>query len=127
MLNEERVILMTRMASYESDEGKKNMDIGKYFRGDYIGMQVLKSIISATVSFVICFALYLLYDFENFMENIYAMDLVQFAKDIVVIYVVVTVGYALITYIVFSYRYKKARKSLKKYYNNLRKLSGLYE
>lgn len=127
MLNEERVILMTRMASYESDEGKKNMDIGKYFRGDYIGMQVLKSIISATVSFVICFALYLLYDFENFMENIYAMDLVQFAKDIVVIYVIDTVGYALITYIVFSYRYKKARKSLKKYYNNLRKLSGLYE
>jgi len=127
MLNEERVMLMTRMASYEAGEGKKNMNIGKYFRGDYISIEVLKSIISATISFVICFALYLFYDFENFMENIYAMDLVQFAKDVVVIYVVVTVAYAMLTYIIFSIRYKKARKSLKKYYNNLRKLSGLYE
>lgn len=127
MLNEERVKLMTRMASYEAGEGKKSMNIGKYFKGDYISIQVLKSIISSTISFVICFALYLFYDFESFMENIYAMDLVQFAKEVLVIYVVVTVGYALVTYLIFSVRYKKARKSLKKYYNNLRKLSGLYE
>ena len=127
MLNEERVKLMTRMASYETGEGKKSMNIGKYFRGDYISIQVLKSIISSTISFVICFALYLFYDFEIFMENIYAMDLVEFAKEVLVIYVVVTVGYALMTYLIFSVRYKKARNSLKKYYNNLRKLSGLYE
>ena len=127
MLNEERVKLMTRMASYETGEGKKSMNIGKYFRGDYISIQVLKSIISSTISFVICFALYLFYDFEIFMENIYAMDLVEFAKEVLVIYVVITVGYALMTYLIFSVRYKKARNSLKKYYNNLRKLSGLYE
>lgn len=127
MLNEERVKLMTRMASYESGEGKKNMNIGKYFRGDYISMQVLKSIISSTIAFGICFALYLFYDFEHFMQDIYQMDLVQFAKDILLIYVVVVAGYSLVTYIIYSIRYKKARKSLKKYYNNLRKLSGLYE
>lgn len=127
MINEERVKLMTRMASYEAGEGKKNMNIGKYFRSDYISIQVLKSIISAIISFAICLALYLFYDFENFMGNIYAMDLVQFAKDVVVIFVVFTIGYVLITYLVFAGRYKKARKSLKKYYNNLKKLSGLYE
>ena len=32
MLNEEKVILMTQMASYEENEGKKNMAIGRYFR-----------------------------------------------------------------------------------------------
>ena len=127
MLNEERVKLMTRMASYEAGEGKKNMNIGKYFRGDYISMQVLKSIISSTIAFVICFALYLFYDFERFMQDIYQMDLVQFAKDVLLVYVVVVVGYAIISYLIYASRYKKARKSLKKYYNNLRNLSGLYE
>ena len=127
MLNEERVMLMTRMASYEAGEGRQNMNVGKYFRSDYISMQMLKSVICATISFVICFAIYLIYNFENFMENIYEMDLVKFAKDVVIIYVIVTVGYALITYLVFSIRYKKARKSLKTYYNNLRKLHGLYQ
>ena len=41
MLNEERVILMTKLASYETNEGKKNVAIGNYFRSDYIGWQVL--------------------------------------------------------------------------------------
>jgi len=126
MLNEERIKLMTRMASYEAGEGKKNMNIGKYFRSDYISIHVLKSIISSTISFVICVALYLFYDFENFMQNIYEMDLIKFAKDIMIIYVIVVVGYALITYLIYSVQYKRARKSLKKYYNNLRKLSDLY-
>ena len=127
MLNEERVKLMTRMASYESGEGKKSMNIGKYFRGDYISVQVLKSTINATIAFVICFALYLFYDLERFLQDIYDMDLLQFAKDVLLIYVVVVVGYGIISYLIYSSRYKKARKSLKTYYNNLRKLSGLYD
>ena len=42
MLNEERVILMTKMASHEENEGKKNVAIGNYYRSDYIAIQVLK-------------------------------------------------------------------------------------
>ena len=34
MLNEERVILMTKLASYEANEGKKNVAIGNYFRSE---------------------------------------------------------------------------------------------
>ena len=127
MLNEERVILMTRMASYENGEGRGNMSIGNYFRSDYIGKEVLKAVICATISFGLCFALYLFYDFEGFMLNIYKMDLLHFVKNILILYAVVVVIYGVISYIIFSIRYKRAKKSLKKYYNNLRKLSGLYD
>ena len=127
MLNEERVILMTRIASYENGEGRGNMSIGNYFRSDYIGKEVLKAVICATISFGLCFALYLFYDFEGFMLNIYKMDLLQFVKNILILYAVVVVIYGVISYIIFSIRYKRAKKSLKKYYNNLRKLSGLYD
>ena len=127
MINEERVILMTRMASYENGEGRGNMSIGNYFRSDYIGKEVLKAVICATISFGLCFALYLFYDFEGFMLNIYKMDLLQFVKNILILYAVVVVIYGVISYIIFSIRYKRAKKSLKKYYNNLRKLSGLYD
>lgn len=127
MLNEERVKLMTRMASYENGEGRKNMNIGNYFRGDYIGKEVLKAVICATISFGLCFALYLFYDFEGFMQDIYKMDLLQFVKNILILYAVVVIVYGIISYVIFSIRYKKAKKSLKKYYNNLRKLSGLYD
>ena len=79
MLNEERVILMTKMASYEEKEGKRNMAIGKYFRSDYITIQVLKSVLSATICYALCLALYIFYDFETFMQDIYKMDLITFA------------------------------------------------
>lgn len=127
MLNEERVILMTKMASYENGEGKKDMEVAKYFRGDYIGMQMLKSLISATIAFGICFGLYLFYGFETFMQDVYRMDLVRFAKGILLAYAGAVAAYGVLSYILYAARYRKARKGLKKYYNTLRKLSGLYD
>lgn len=127
MLNEEKVILMTRMASYEEHEGKNNMKIGKYFRNDYIGLQVLKSVFCATIAFMLIFALFIFYDLEIFMQDIYKMDLVSFAKTVLTYYGVVILVYGAISYVVYAYRYSKARKSLKVYYQNLKKLSSLYD
>ena len=118
---------MTRMACYEAKEGRKNVAIGNYFRGDYIGLQVIKSVISATIAYILIFAMFILYDFEVFMADIYKMDLLEFAKTVITYYLIFTVGYAVISYGVYTYRYTKARKSLKTYYNNLKKLAYLYE
>lgn len=127
MLNEERIILMTQMASYEGKEGKKSMDIGKYFRSDYIAIQVLKSIISATICYAVCFALYIFYDFEAFMQDIYKMDLVGFARDVLMYYAITVIAYSVLSYVIYSWRYAKAKKSLKRYYNSLKKLYSLYQ
>ena len=127
MINEERVILMTRMASYEAGEGKKNIKIGDYFRVDYLGKQILKSLIFSTVTFVIGLALYVFYNFESLMEDIYKMDLLALGKSMLTKYIVFAVGYALITYIVYALRYRHARKNLKTYYGNLKKLSAMYQ
>lgn len=127
MLNEERIKLMTKLASYEANEGKRNVSIGNYFRGDYISLQVIKSIISATIAFLIVFALFVFYDFEIFMSDIYKMDLLEFGKTVLFSYLGFTAVYAMISYLVYAYRYTKARKSLKMYYNNLKKLAYLYD
>lgn len=126
MLNEERIILMTKMASYEENEGKKNVAIGNYFRSDYIAIQVLKSIFCASVAFAIVFALFVFYDFEVFMQDIYKMDLVTFAQRVLLYYGITVSVYGIISYIVYSCRYAKAKKSLKCYYHNLKKLNSLY-
>lgn len=127
MLNEERIILMAKMAAYEENEGRKNVAIGSYFRSDYISMQVIGSMISGTVAFAICFALYIFYDFEVFMVEVYKMDLFAFAKNVLIMYLVAVIGYGMISYIIYSIRYSKAKKSLKNYYNNLKKLSSMYD
>lgn len=127
MINEERVMLMTRLASYEKNEGQENEDIGNYFRSDYIAIQVMKGLLGATVAFAMGFAMYILYDFEAFMQDIYKIDLIAFAKNILIYYGVFVIIYGVVTYLFFAFRYAKARKSLRKYYQNLKKLNSLYK
>lgn len=127
MVNEERVILMTKLASYEKGEGKKNVAIGNYFRGDYIGFGILKSIVSASIAFVILFGLYVIYDMETFMQNIYRMDLWEFGKDVGIMYLVIVGGYSVISYVAYAYRYNQVKKSMRAYQNNLKKLANMYD
>ena len=126
MLKEERVILMTKMASYEEGEGKKSMSLGRYFRGDYISLQLLRAFFCSTIAYLLGFGLYVLYDFETLIADIYKMDLFAFAKNIVIWYAVFVIGYCVVTYAICAYRYARAKKSLKLYYHNLKKLDSLY-
>lgn len=127
MLDPEKIDLMTRLASFEQNEARRNLKIWQYFRGDYIGWQVLKSIVAGTVVFAILVGGYIIYDFENFMMEIYKMDLVGFGKDLLKKYLIFIAAYAVITYIVFAYKYAVARKNLRTYAHNLNKLSRDYE
>jgi len=127
MISEARVKLMTRLASYEQGEGKENAEIGTYFRGDYIGLQVIKSVVSATLAFCIIVGTMILYDSEAFFADVYKMDVVSYAKNLIIYYLVFVGGYAIITYILYSIRYRKARIKLKTYFNNLRRLQALYQ
>ncbi len=127
MLNEDRIILMTRMASYEENEGKKNVSIGNYFRGDYVGLQVIKSVIYATIAFILIIALAVSYDIGSFMKDIYKLDLLRIGKNILFAYLIMVSVYAGISYVVYFYRYNEAKKSLKRYFNNLKELSSYYE
>ena len=44
MLDEEKVILMTKMTAFIDREGKKNDAINTYFRSDYVGFNIIKSV-----------------------------------------------------------------------------------
>ena len=126
MVNEDRIKLMTRMAAYEKEEHKVNKKIVSFFRSDYISMQMLKSVVSTTIVFAIMFGLYVLYDFEVFMKEIYQMDMFEFAKSVIIVYVIFLGVILLITYVVSLYRYNRALQSTKLYYANLKKLSRIY-
>lgn len=127
MLNEEKIVLMTKLASYEAGEGKKYVAIANYFRSDYIGLQVLKAVISGTIAFMVLFGIYVFYNFESFMQDVYKVDLLGLGKQIGLVYLICIGAYALIAYILATYRYNRARQSLKTYYGNLKKLSKYYE
>ncbi len=127
MISEQRVKLMTRLAAYEAGEGKKNASIGSYFRGDYLSLQLMKSIVSATIAFALIAALFVMYDSEAFMQGLYQIDLMEYAKKLIIYYLGFVGIYSLISYLIYSYRYRKAKRRLKVYFNNLRRLQVLYQ
>lgn len=128
MVNENKVILMTKLASYEAHEGKKYLAIGRYFRGDYISLQLLKSLISGTLAFLVAVGMSVLYDMEAFMKNFYqTSDMIQLIKEMGIKYLILMGIYMLISYVVAAYQYNRSRQSLKTYYGNLKKLSKYYK
>ena len=103
------------------------MSIGSYFRSDYMGLQVIKSVISSTLAYLIILGLYIYYHFETFMQDIYKMDLMQVGKSLLLYYVIFVAANGLVTYIVYSFRYSRAKRSLKRYYRHLKQLAAIYD
>lgn len=127
MINEEKVILMTRLASYEEKEGKRARKTTELFRGDYVVIEILKSVVAVTIAFVIVFGAYAFLDFEDFMQNIYKMDLFSFARNILSYYVIALAVYVAFTFVYAILRYYLAKRSLRRYYQNLKKLAAFYK
>lgn len=127
MIDRDKVILMTKLAAYEKREGRKYGNIPEYFRTDYITLQMLKSFLAGTIFFIAILGIIFFYKFETIMEEVYNANLIEIAKSIGTYYIVSVVIYIVFSYFFSLYRYKKARKSLKGYYINLKRLYKYYE
>ena len=126
MINEEKVKVMNKLAMYEHGKGKKHLPVSKYYRSDYIGLALIKNFFLVTIGYVLILAGVAAYFSEYLMENIHKMDLVALGTYVVAGYVIILVAYSLLTYIQYSVKYYKAKKSVKEYYKNLTELNKIY-
>lgn len=127
MLNEDRIKLMTKMAAYEEKEGKRDIPICRYFRIDYVSLNMVKTAISTTIAFALIVGMWLLYRADYFMENISKIDLVALGEEILKYYLIVMFIYIIIAYIVYMIRYNSAKRGVKRYYAQLKRISKLYD
>lgn len=126
MINEERTRLMTRLAMYESGQGRKELQITKYFPGDYVYKQMLWSAVCGTIAFAIVCGLAALYNMESLMLELFSMDILRFARDILLVYVVFIGVYLSMCYTCISYRYGSYKKRVNKYLISLKELYKSY-
>lgn len=126
MINEEKVKIMTEIAMYEQGKGRKYLPVSKYYRSDYIGLALIKNFFLVTMGYVMAIAAVAVYFGEYLMENLHKMDLVSLGIYIIIGYVAALVGYSILTYIQYSVKYFKAKKSVKEYYTQLTELSKIY-
>ena len=124
MINEERTRMMTRLALYETKQGRKELKITKYFPGDYVSAQMIWSFACGTVAFVIICGLAALYNIETLMLELFSMDSLLFARNILIGYIVFIGLYLGLCYVYISYKYNRYKKRVNRY---LLKLKELYK
>ncbi len=126
MINEEKVKIMTKIAMYEQGSGRKYLPISRYYRSDYIGLALIKNFFLVTIGYILVIAAVSVYFGEYLLENIHKMNLMAVGAYIIIGYIVVLAAYSVVTYIQYSVRYYRAKKSVKQYYGALTELSRIY-
>ena len=127
MLNEDKIRIMSRCAMYEKAEGKEDLKINRYFQGDYVRLNVLKTLIGATIGFVLCLGLYIVLQSEYYMENFVSLDLMALGKTFLFAYVVVMIIFGIISVMFYGWKYADAQKRIRWYYKDLNALSEFNE
>lgn len=109
------------------EEGEELRPMMEYYRVDYVAKQVLLSILSGTLIFVIVCVLVFTEDIEAFLLTIDLENLAKSMSPLLVRYGIFMAVYLAITMVVYSFRYSRGRRKVKKYYNQLLALEKQYK
>ena len=126
MLKEEKIRLMTKLARYESGEGKEELRIARYYRSDYIGLALIKNFFLVTIGYGLILAVIAAYNLEYLLDNVHKMDLISLGIVVLAGYIGVLAVYSVLTYIQYTVKYHNAKKSVKQYYTQLTRLEKIY-
>lgn len=127
MLNEDKIRLMTGIAMFEKREGKKLFPVNRYFRGDYISSHMIRSFFSYTLSSLLIFLVWGLYNIEQILGVLSVEELIKIAVNMGKLYIAGLIIYELVTLLVYRSRYEYSRRGMKVYIAKLKRLEKRYE
>lgn len=122
MVREQNVKLMSKIAIYEKRKGKAEIPMHTFYKSDYVRLNCLKAVVSATIVFVLVAALVVAYKMEYILVNVLKMDYKRMGITILIIYLIWIFLYWLIARILYAMRYENARSDIIIYNHNLKKL-----
>ncbi len=127
MLDEEKIKLMTKVTIYEKHEEMGDMILSRYYREDYVQYGCLKTLVATTFCYWITVAVYILLKFEKVLADLNNIDYFKIITWLMVGYVGVMVVFYLYAFVVYNYKYAKAKPGIVKYNKWLRNLVKLYD
>ena len=126
MLNENKVKMMTKMAIYEKNEGRRMLKTARYFKSDYIAFGILKTLITTSIAYIIMLIMYVLYNMESIIKDINKIDYTEVGTNLIIGYVAMIAVFSAIAFVVYGKQYDNSRNGLKRYFSRLNKLERFY-
>lgn len=127
MLDEEKIKLMTKITIYEKNEGLEDLILSKYYKEDYVQYGCLKTLVAATFCYWIIVAVYILLQFEKFLADLNHIDYFKIISWLMIGYVITLAVFYMYAFIVYNYKYSKAKPGIVQYNKWLKKLVKSYE
>lgn len=127
MLNNTKIRVMAKLALYEQRNGKEDIRMGKYYKTDYVRLQVLKTVVSVTIGYALILLMIGMYKSEYIISKAVTLNFTRIGQVILGFYIMIITVYIIGSIIGYSFHYDKSRKHLSKYYKSLKKLSSIYQ
>lgn len=127
MVNVDRVKHQCQIAFYEKTDEKKNRGIGQYYRSDFIGKEMIKSIFTGTIAYAVMSGLWVMANVDAFLDSVTDMSVIYTVGIMVLFYIGFISIYLFATYIVYGVRYIQGKKEMDKYKGHLKALNQMYE
>ena len=128
MLNNEKIILMTKLSLYEHKNYKSEIKSSKFFKSDYMAIKMFNSFLCVTVAYVLCLLVGIMYSSDSLLANMTTTGQLTALLIMAIIgYVAITVVYMIFSYAFFSHKFRKIRKNLIEYNGDLKTLHRIQE
>lgn len=127
MVNLERVKHQCQIAFYEQKEDKKNRQVGNYYRSDFIGKEIIKSIFTGTIAYAVMAVLWMMVNWDTVLDSVNDLSIVNILLVMLLVYIGFIAVYLFATYIVYGLRYIQSRKRMDGYKEHLKALNRIYE
>ena len=126
-MDEEKIRLMTRITMYEKNQNMGDLILSKFYKEDYVKYGCLKTLVATTFCYWLCVAVYVLLRFDKVLNDINSMDYFKVIGRLMAGYIIAMVVFYIYAFIVYNYKYSKAKPRLIAYNKMLKKLIKLYE
>ncbi len=127
MLDEKKIRRMTKLAAYESKEGKEELDISAYYRKDYVSVNVLRTLLWVTLGYLIAAALICFTYLEVLIEGITITRIILLVSVFIGVYLILMISYGIGARRHYKKKHNKARDRVTEFCHSLFLLEKMYE
>ena len=126
MINIRKTRLMTKLALYETGEGREDIRLSKYYKTDYVRLQILKTLLAVTIGYILILLMVGLYKSEYLIAEAVNLDYRAIGITVLVIYIILLTIYIVGTIIGYSIKYDLSRGKLTRYFRLLNIMKKIY-
>ncbi|MBO4485292.1 MAG: hypothetical protein J5738_07890 [Lachnospiraceae bacterium] len=127
MIHNQKTRLMTRCAIYDKHEGADDLKKSRFFRADYVRLEILKTIVGITVGYLIILIMIIMYYLEFLIKNALQLNYKMLGTKALAYYILILAVYVVFALGRSKYEYIKSHKRLAKYYKMLGRIRRISE